>query len=143
MTVVTPPPIEGVTMSITATTAGWTTRNKVGLGLAIFYSISNIPSFLAAAGPDEVGPPLSIMIVCSILGVVGTVAGIIAWRNRSRSAARLTAASVIVMTLTSLPAFFVDVPAAVKILVAVSVVLTVAIVVLMFSPAKRAAASLV
>ncbi|MCW2799658.1 MAG: hypothetical protein JWQ70_1130 [Aeromicrobium sp.] len=127
-------------MTTTTATTGWTTKNKVGLGLAVFYGIVNIPSFLEAADPGEDGPPLSIMIVCSILGVVAAVAGVIAWRNRSRAAARLTAASVIIITLTSLPAFFVDVPAAVKILVAVSVLLTVAIVILMFSPAKRSSA---
>jgi hypothetical protein len=124
-------------MTITTAATGWTTKNKVGLGLAVFYGILNIPSFLEAADPGEDGPPLSIMIVCSILGVVAAVAGVVAWRNRSRSAARLTAASVIIMTLTSLPAFFVDVPAVVKVIVAVSVLLTVAIIVLMFSPAKR------
>jgi peptidoglycan/LPS O-acetylase OafA/YrhL len=127
-------------VSITATTTGWTTKNKVGLGLATFYGITNIPSFLMAADTGEDGPPLSIMIVCSILGVVAAVAGVVAWRKRSRAAARLTAASVIIITLTSLPAFFVDVAPAVKGLVAVSVLLTVAIVVLMFSPAKRSAA---
>ena len=127
-------------MTTTSTSAGWTTKNKVGLGLAVFYGVTNIPSFLEAAGPGEVGPPLAIMIVSSILGIVAAVAGVFAWRNGSRSAARLTAASVIIITLTSLPAFFVDVPAAVKALVAVSVILTVAIIVLMFSPAKRSAA---
>jgi hypothetical protein len=126
-------------MTTTTATTGWTTKNKVGLGLAIFYGVTNIPSFLESTPDGETGPPLSIMIVCSILGAVATVAGVVAWRNRSRAAARLTAASVIIITLTSLPAFFVDVPAFVKVLVAVGVLLTVAIVVLMFSPAKRAA----
>lgn len=127
-------------MTNTTATTGWTTKNKVGLGLAVFYGIANIPSFLEATDPGKDGPPLSIMIICSILGVVAAVAGVIAWRNLSRSAARLTAASVIVLTLTSLPAFFVDVPAAIRVLVAASVLLTVAIIVLMFSPAKRSAA---
>ncbi|MEO6604251.1 MAG: hypothetical protein ABIN55_01435 [Aeromicrobium sp.] len=122
------------------TETSWSTKNKVGLGLAIFYAVTNIPSFLFSAGEGEDGPPLAIMIVCSILGVVATVGGVIAWRKQSRPAARLTAASLIVITLTSLPAFFVDVPAGVKALVAVSVVLTVVIVVLMFSPSRRRAA---
>jgi len=128
-------------MSSTATPVSWTTKNKVGLGLAIFYGITNIPSFLEAPAPGEEGPPMAILIVDSVLGVLATVAGIIAWRTGSRAAARLTAATVIVITLTSLPAFFVDIPAFIKVIVAVSVVLTVAIIVLMFSPAKRSAAS--
>lgn len=128
-------------MTTTAATTSWTTRNKVGLGLAVVYGVVNIPSVLTAPPEGEVGPPMSIMIVCSILGVVAAVAGVMAWRTRSRAAARLTAASVIIITLTSLPAFFVDVPAGIKALVAVSVLLTVAIVVLMFSPARRTSAA--
>ena len=127
-------------MSSTATPASWTTKNKVGLGLAIFYGVTNLPSFLEAPGPGEDGPPMAILIVDSVLGLVAIVAGIVAWRSGSRAAARLTAASVIVITLTSLPAFFVDIPAFIKVIVAVSVVLTVAIIVLMFSPARRSAA---
>ena len=118
-------------------TAPWSTKNKVGLGLAIFYGITNAPSFLFAADDGEVGPPLSIMIVCSALSVVAIVAGVVAWRQRSRPAARLTAASIIIVTLTSLPAFFVDVPAGVKAVSALGVVFTVVIVVLMFSSSKR------
>lgn len=126
-------------MSIAATSASWTTRNKVGLGLAIFYGLTNIPSVLAPSGGDgDDGPPFAILVICSILGVVATVAGIVAWRRRSRPAARLTAASVVVITLTSLPAFFVDVSAGVKVLVAAGVVLTVVIVVLMFSTGRQA-----
>jgi hypothetical protein len=119
------------------TTTSWSTRNKVGLGLAIFYGLTNIPSFLTAADEGEDGPPLSIMIVCSILGVVAVVAGIVAWRGRNRAAARLTAASVVIITVTSLPAFFVDVPAGVKALVAFGVIYTVTTVVLMFSTSRR------
>jgi hypothetical protein len=59
------------------------------------------------------------------------------WRSGSRPAARLTAASLIIVTLTSLPAFFVDVPAAIKILVAAGVVLNAVFTVLIFSPGKR------
>jgi peptidoglycan/LPS O-acetylase OafA/YrhL len=126
-------PIEGVTMDTTH--APWTTRNKVGLGLAILYGVTSIPSFLTAVDEGETGPPLPIMIVSSVLGLVAVVAGLIAWRRRSRPAARLTAASVVVITLTSLPAFFVDVPAGIKALVAFSVLFTVVTVVLMLSTA--------
>ena len=117
----------------------WATKNKVGLGLAIFYGITNTPSFLIPTTEGEDGPPLAILIVCSILGVVAAVAGVIAGRQRSRPAARLAAASIIVITLTSLPAFFVDVPAGVKAFSALGVVLTVVTVVLMFSSSKRQA----
>ncbi|MET0448885.1 MAG: hypothetical protein ABW004_10775 [Aeromicrobium sp.] len=121
----------------TTTATPWSTRNKVGLGLAIFYGLTNIPSFLAAADAGEDGPPMSIMIVCSILGVVALVAGVVAWRGKNRAAARLTAGSIIVITVTSLPALFVDVPAGLKALAALGVVYTVITVVLMFSTSRR------
>ena len=116
----------------------WSTRNKVGLGLAFVYALTNLPSALMP--PDtgsEDGPPMAILVVCSVLSAVALVAVVIAWRNGSRPAARLAAASLIIVTLTSLPAFFVDVPAFIKALVAVGVVWTIVMVVLMFSPARR------
>jgi peptidoglycan/LPS O-acetylase OafA/YrhL len=124
-------------VSITTPAASWTTRNRVGLGLAIFYAVTNIPSVVVPSGGDDDGPPFAILIICSALGVVATVAGVVAWRRGSRPAARLTAASIVVITLTSLPAFFVDVPAGVKTLVAAGVILTVVIVVLMFSTSRH------
>jgi hypothetical protein len=129
-------------MTTTATTdtstTTWSTKNKVGLGLALFYALVNLPSaVLPAPEGAEDGPPMAILVVCSLLAAVALVAGVMAWRSGSRPAARLTAASLIIITLTSLPAFFVDVPAGIKILVAAGVVLTVVFTVLIFSPGKR------
>jgi hypothetical protein len=128
-------------MTTTATTdtptATWSTKNKVGLGLALFYALVNLPSAFTPVPEGETGPPMAILVVCTILAAVALVAGFMAWRTGSRPAARLTAASLIIITLTSLPAFFVDVPAAIKILVAAGVVLTVVFTVLIFSPSKR------
>jgi hypothetical protein len=129
-------------MTTTATTdtptATWSTKNKVGLGLALFYALVNLPSaVLPAPEGAEDGPPMAILVVCSVLAAVALVAGVMAWRSGSRPAARLTAASLIIITLTSLPAFFVDVPAGIKILVAAGVVLTVVFTVLIFSPARH------
>lgn len=134
-----------MTTSTSTSTAGartddrvtWSTRNKVGLALAAFYAATNIPSVLLPTPDGETGPPMAILVVCTILAIVALVAVVVAWRTGSRSAARLTAASLIVITLTSLPAFFVDVPAGVTVLVAAGVVLTIVIVVLMFSPPRR------
>jgi peptidoglycan/LPS O-acetylase OafA/YrhL len=117
----------------------WNTKNKVGLGLAIFYGITNIPSFLIPTGDGEDGPPVAILIISSLLGVVAVVAAIVAWRKGSQPAARLAAASIIIITLTSLPVFFVDVSADIKAITAVSVVLTVVIIVLMFSTTRHTA----
>jgi hypothetical protein len=129
-------------MTDTTTTApaaaDWTTKNKVGLGLAVFYAVTNIPTVFIPVDNGD-GPPFAIGLICTVLAVVATVAGVVAWRRRNRSAARLTAASLIVITLTALPAFFLDVPAAVKVLAAVGVLLMVAIVALVFSGTSRAA----
>lgn len=115
----------------------WSTKNKIGIGLASFYAAVNIPSAAVPTPDGDEGPPTAILIVCSILGVVALASAVTAWRKGSRPAARLAAGSLIVITLTSLPALFVDVPAGVKVLVSVGAVLTIAIVVLMFSPSKR------
>lgn len=123
--------------TITAARPGTSTKQKVGLAIAALYSLSNIPGFLAGnPDPGEEGPPMAILVVGSVLGVVGLVAAILAWRG-NRVAVRVVAGAIIVCTLTGLPAFFVDVPMAIKALVAFSVVLTVVAVVLMFSGDRR------
>lgn len=121
---------------MSTTARGTTTKQKVGLTLAALYSLANIPSALFPAPEGEVGPPLAILVVGSVLGVIGLVAAVLAWRG-NQVALRVAAGSIIVATLTGLPAFFVDVPMAVKALVGVSVVLTVVTVVLMFSGKRR------
>jgi len=115
-----------------------TTKQKVGLALCMLYSLANIPSALTDPPDGETGPPLGILVIGSILGVIGLVAAILAWRGNN-VALRVAAGAIIVATLTGLPAFFVDVPMWVKALVGVSVLLTVTAVVLMFSGDRRRA----
>jgi heme A synthase len=66
------------------------------------------------------------------------VAAVLAWRG-DRGALRVLAGAIIISALTGVPAFFVDVPAWLKLLVAISVLLSVAAVVLMFTPSRNAA----
>ena len=114
------------------------TRNqKIGIVVAGLYSLMNIPSAAIPTPEGETGPPVGILIIGSVLGVVGLVCSVLAWRGND-IALRVAAGSIIVMTLTGLPAFFVDVPMGIKALVAVSVVVTVVAVALMFS-GRRAA----
>jgi hypothetical protein len=115
-----------------------TTKQKVGIAIAGVYSLINIPSFLEAPEPGAEGPPMAIMVVSSILGVIGLVASVMAWRGNT-VALRVAAGAIIVATLTGLPAFFVDVPMFVKALVGLSVLITVLAVVLMFSSDRRPA----
>jgi hypothetical protein len=127
-------------MSTVATTTRsiTNTKQKVGLVICGLYSLANIPSFLEAPPDGEEGPPMAILVVGTILGVIGLVATVMAWRG-NRVALRVAAGSIIIVTLTGLPAFFVDVPMFVKALVGLSVVLTVTAVVLMFSGDRRTA----
>ena len=119
--------------------AGTNTKQKVGLVLCALYGLSNVPSaFIPPDTGTEDGPPMAILVVGSILGVVGLVAAIMAWRG-NRVALRVAAGATILVTLTGLPAFFVDIPMGIKALVAVGVVVTVVAVVLMFSGDRRPA----
>jgi hypothetical protein len=115
-----------------------TGKQKAGLVICMIYGFANIPSVLTPTPDGEEGPPMAILVIGSILGVVALVAAILAWRG-SRVAMRVGAGAIIVLTLTGLPALFVDVPMFVKGLVAFSVVLTVVAVVLMFSGDRRPA----
>lgn len=112
-------------------------RQKVGLVLAGLYSALNILGVLFPTPDGQDGPPIGILIIDSVLGLAGLVAVIVTWRTGNRAALRAAAGAIIIMTLTALPAFFVDVPAGIKLLVGVSVLLTIAAVVLMFSPGRH------
>ena len=124
--------------TVTPSRARVTGKQKAGLVICILFGLGNIPSVLVPTPDGEEGPPLAILVIGSILGVVAVVAAVLAWRG-NRPALRVGAGAMIVMTLTGLPAFFVDVPMAVKALVGFSVVLTVVAVVLMFSGDRRPA----
>ena len=115
------------------------TRNKIGLGLAGLISLTNVPSVFESAPDGEVGPPMEVLVLDTVLGVIGLVAVVIAWRTGSRTALRVTAACLVVVLVSALPALFVDVPDFIKIIVAVFTVLTLAALVLMFSGDRRPA----
>ena len=55
--------------------------SAASLPIAGLFSLANIPSFLSAPDAGEVGPPLPILVFTSVLGVVGLVAVVMAWRG--------------------------------------------------------------
>jgi len=116
------------------------TRQRVGLAIAGLLSLGNIPSAATPTPDGETGPPYGVLVLGTVLGVVGLVAVILAWRG-NRAALRVAAGAIIISTLTALPAFFVDVPAWLKLLVGVVTLVSIASVVLMFSPSRRTAAT--
>jgi len=112
-------------------------RHRVGLVLAGLLSATGVPSVLTPPPPGEVGPPMTILVANTVLGVIGLVAVLVAWRTSSGIAVRVAAGTLILSMLTGLPAFFVDIPTWLKLLVAISTLLTVLAVVLMLSPTRQ------
>lgn len=124
------------TMTETSTTASVSGRQKIGLVLAGLLSMGGITSALGPTPDGEVGPPSIVLWTDTVLGVVGVVALIVAWRYGSRGALRVLAGALIISALTAVPAFFVDIPVGIKALAALSVLLTVGAFVLMFSSGR-------
>jgi hypothetical protein len=116
-----------------------TTRNRIGLVIAALLGLGDVISVFAVPTPaeGEDGPPMGILIFCGILGVITLVAVVIAWRTAGRTALRTIAGARVLSALTSVPAFFADIPAGLLISVAVGIVLTVICVVLILAPAER------
>jgi hypothetical protein len=112
-------------------------RQRAGLVIAGLISLSNLPSALTSTPDGEEGPPYAILVLGTILGVIGLVAVVIAWRSGNQAAFRVTAGALVIGALSALPAFFVDVPAWLKLIVAGLMLITVLAIVLMFSPARR------
>jgi hypothetical protein len=115
------------------------TRQKVGLALAGLLSAANVVSIFFPTPDGEEGPPIVVLALSTVLGAIGLVAVVLAWRGGNRAAARIAAGTLVINVLASLPAFFVDVPVGVRLLVAVGVLLSIAAIVLMLSPAPRRA----
>ncbi|GAB3998185.1 hypothetical protein [Nocardioides marmoraquaticus] len=106
-------------------------RQRVGLALAGLFFLTNLPSAFVPGSPDgEVGPPFEILLADTLLAAVGLVAVLAAWRTGRRAALSVLAGCVVLILLTMVPAFFVDVPAWVKSLTALSVLWGLACVVL-------------
>lgn len=114
-------------------------RQKAGLVIAGLLSLGNVTSVFFPTPEGQEGPPFAVLVLGTILGVVGLVAVVVAWRTGNQAAFRVAAGALVITAITALPAFFVDVPAGLKLLVAVSIAVTVLSIVLMFSSARRPA----
>lgn len=121
----------------TATSTALTTRNRVGVVLAILLGLIDVGSLAALGGapaPGEAGPPDVVLIFGAVMGVITIVAAVLAWKRRSRAALRVAAATRLLSAAGALPAFFVDgVPAAVVVAVTVGLVITLVTVGLLVS----------
>jgi hypothetical protein len=114
-----------------------TTRNKIGLVLAALLALGDVASIAIPTPAGEEGPPLVVLVISLLVGLVTLAAIVPAWRTGSRTALRVVAGTRIVSAILGLPAFFVDVPAGIKIGTAAAFALTVVCVVLVLAPANR------
>src|SRR3954447_26203629 len=111
------------TMSTTSTTTT-NGRFRIGLAVSAFLGLLNLPFLFAPAPDGDEGPPILVLVVSGILGLVCVVCAVIAWRSGNRLAVRINAAALIINALLSMPAFFVDIASWVKVGAAVAVLLT-------------------
>ena len=120
-------------------TIGTTPRQRAGLLIAGILCLLNVVSIASPTPDGEVGPPLEVLLIGAVIGVVGLIAAILAWRGGDRRLLRVVAACLILMVIGSLPAFFVAaVPAGIKVLVAANVLVTLAATVLILSRRRPA-----
>lgn len=111
-----------------------TPSNRLGLALAALLGLLDL---LPLPGGGPVGPPLGVIILDIVCGLVTLVCVVVAWRTGSRAAVRLAAGARILSAVTVLPAFFVGPSAPVLALAALLVILAVLSVGLMLAPARR------
>jgi hypothetical protein len=111
--------------------------NKTGFVLALLLGLGDLASPLMSGPPDaQAGPPLPILLLDALLGLITVVAVIWGWRAGRRGPIRIAAGARIVSMITALPAFFNPVPAAIQLLVGFIVVVTIACVALMLLPSR-------
>jgi hypothetical protein len=122
---------------MSAPPTSFTTVNKVGLVLAGLLGLADMASVLQPTPEGETGPPFGILVLGSLLGLVTVVAVVWAFRSLSRGAVRIVAAARIVSAITALPAFFVDIPDALRLFAGAMLVVTVVVVVMILTPARR------
>ena len=119
-------------------TSPLSTRLRIGLGIAALLGLLDCTSlFFPPTEPGQVGPPVGILVVGTLLGVATLVAVLVAWRTGRRAAVRVAVLTRIVSVLLALPAFLFGAPAEVQQLVAVFVVISAIAVGLMLAPERR------
>ena len=119
-------------------TSPLSTRLRIGLGIAAVLGLLDCASlFFPPTEPGQVGPPVGILVVGTLLGVVTLAAVLVAWRSGRRAAVWVVALTRIVSGLLALPAFVFGAPAEVQQLVAVFVVISIVAVALMLAPERR------
>ena len=94
-----------------------TLRTKTGLAIAALLALVDVVSAFFPTPDGEDGPPLGVLVLGGILGVLTLALVRPAWRG-NRTAARVAVGARILSALSAVPAFFVDVPAGILVAVA-------------------------
>lgn len=116
----------------------FTIKNKVGFVLALALGLLDVPFFLGPTGPGEIGPPMAVLILVSLCGVVTLGAVGYGWLRHSWPAIRAAAGARIVSMLLAMPALFVEgVPGMLRAAVGASILVTIVTVALMLIPASQ------
>lgn len=115
-----------------------TPMHKTGLALATLLALGDLVGPFTLESPDgEVGPAAGVLWLGFAFGAITLIAAIWAFRTAAPTARWLVAGSRVLSVLLALPAFFVDVPTPVKVLVGALLGLTTAVVVLVLTPAPE------
>ena len=120
-------------LSTTSTPPTPATRVRIGLVLSILLGLQNIPFLFLDIDWGTAPPPKWLLGLSAAFGLVSIVAAVIAWPSGSRMAIRVDAAFLIVNGLMTVPGFFLDISAGLKVITSVVILATVLAVVLMMS----------
>jgi hypothetical protein len=119
-------------MTTMTTTSATTTTGpfRAGLALSALIGLENLAFVLVPTPDGQDNPPVLVIVASAAIGLVSVVCAVLAWRSGNRLAVRINAAALIITALLTMPAFFVDIPSWIKAVGALSIILTVAALVL-------------
>jgi hypothetical protein len=131
-------------MNQTRPASSLTARNKAGLAVALLLGLVDVANvfYIPTQSSTTPGPPLAVLLVDVVLGVITLIAIGHVWRTGGRTGARVVAGSRVASVLTSMPAFFVvGVTPVVVVLVSVDVIASVVSIALVLArePAEQGA----
>jgi len=109
---------------------------RTGLILAFVLGLLDIVFTFVPVGAG--GPPGFILVIGLLLGLITCVGVALVWRSNARAALWAIVVTRILSSLSAIPAFGADVPAWIKVLVAVQIVVTVVDLVLLLKPNRLA-----
>ena len=107
------------------------TTVRTGLALSAILGLSNLPFLFLDINWGAEEPPFALLLLNAVIGMVSVVCAVMAWNTGNRRLIRLNAAALIINALLVVPGLFLDTTATIRVISAVTIVATVAAVVLM------------